>query len=197
MHLANKLWMSIALTPSNSNQARGKTAVTSHRTFCKEMRLLKIVYPALLLVTSNIPEARSEEKPKLAIESASPEQFALLLKKIKNLHSKGEATYTSGEIHGDWQLFKPFLIVVRHDQVEIFLNSDLAEPVVLQFTRMTGVWSPTATRWTARIKRSGEASSKEVWSGIDAVKIEELETIRKYREYRDSLGQKAESGPRE
>src|SRR6478735_11594297 len=159
------------------------------------MRLLKILYPALLLLTSGIPEARSEGEPKLAIESASPEQFNLLLKKIKSLHSKGEATYTSGELHDDWQLFKPFLIVVRHDQVEFFLNSDLAEPIVLNFTRMTGVWSPTATRWTARIKRPGEASSKEVWSGVDAVGIEELETIRKYREYRDSLEQERQNKP--
>lgn len=133
------------------------------------MRLLKFLYPALFLLTSGIPEARSEGEPKLAIESASAEQFNLLLKKIKSLHSKGEATYTSGELHDDWQVFKPFLIVVRHDQVEFFLNSDLAEPIVLNFTRMTGVWSPTATRWTARIKRPGEASSKEVWSGVDHV----------------------------
>jgi hypothetical protein len=156
------------------------------------MRFLKILYPTLLLVTSGIPEAHSEGEPKLPIESASPEQFTFLLKKIKSLHSKGDATYTLDELRDEWQLFKPFLIVVSHDQVEIFLNSDLAAPIVLEFTRMTGAWSPTATRWTARIKRPSEAASREVWSGIDAVGIEELEPIRKYREYRDSLKKEAE-----
>jgi hypothetical protein len=158
----------------------------------QDMRLLKVLYPAFLLLTFGLPEARSEGEPKLAIESASPEQFTLLLKKIKSLHSKGEATYTSGEISEDWLLFKPFLIVVRHDQVEFFLNSDLAAPLVLEFTRGTGVWSPNNTRWTARLKRPGEAESTELWSRADPVDDEELETIRKYREYRNSLKKEAE-----
>jgi hypothetical protein len=146
---------------------------------------LKILSPALLLVTLGIPEAHCEEKPKLAIEAASPKQFTLLLKKIKSLHAKGEATYLSGDIREDWLLFKPLLIIVRHDHVAFFLNSNLAAPIVLEFTRMTGVWSPTNTRWTARLKRPGEAESTELWSRADPVSHEELETIRKYQEYRD------------
>ncbi len=158
------------------------------------MRLLKLLYPAFLLVTCGLPKARSEGEPKLAVESASPEQFALLLKKIKSLHSKGEATYTSAEISEDWLLYKPFLIVVRHDQVEFFLNTDLAAPIILEFTRMTGVWSPNSTRWTACLKKPGEAEPTELWSRTDHISDGEWDRIRKYREYRNSLKQEAESG---
>lgn len=160
------------------------------------MKLPKFQNLIFVVIALGMFQTHGEIASKTAFKSASPEQFEVLLDKAKVLHSKGEATYYSADIEDDWKLFKPFLIVVRHDTIEFFLNSDLAAPMILRLTRMTGTWSPTSSRWTVTLKRPGEAKFSELWSRAAMISLEEAEQARRYREYRDSL-KPAESGPRE
>lgn len=136
---------------------------------------------------------QGEEQGPADISSISPKEFDSLLIEVKSIHSLGPKVYFTENIQDNWKLIKPVMIIVEHDNVKFFLNSNLLSSEILEFSRITGAWSPKNTRWTAKYKSPNDQKSNDVWSRTDLISDEELEIIHKYNDYRNALQKSAES----
>lgn len=128
-----------------------------------------------------------EEAKANKIELLSKDQFNEILERVLKIHSFGPRIHFSEDLSDKWNTLEPIMIVVSHNVVTVFLDSNLSNPEILEFSRHAGVWSKNNTRWTANYKSSKIKNFTEVFSRTVPVSDEELEIINKYANYKKSL----------
>ena len=150
-----------------------------------------IIYASLLLsiVSSSITvdAQNQEDRGADALLDFTEEQYQNLLSKVQSIHDKGPKTYYQKKLvdlgFGDMSGVLPLMIVVHHNDVDVITAYSNGKFTRLNFSRLTGVWSPGTTVWTISLMNADTDEPKTLWSTNRGMMFSEISSDRLYRKY--------------